>query len=188
MYSASHLIGFDDYGGPEMSLNYSNILTAIGIGFTIIVGAGWVLPKLSGSSRYYYLFLLAWTVPYMLGQVCQEDKWGSVWVQYHLVDFSYIKSSTAFGAALYVAICWLKKRRTSQTGIFLSMGVLFIISIVVSYVGEIWDTGWSLVTYGWQPSAVDTMDYLVFTAGLIIVATPACIFPRIYSDALVVEF
>ena len=42
-----------------MSLNYSNVLTAIGIGFTIIVGIGWVLPKLSGASRYYYMFLLA---------------------------------------------------------------------------------------------------------------------------------
>jgi hypothetical protein len=171
-----------------MSLNYSNVLTAIGIGFTIIVGIRWVLPRLSGASRYYYLFLLTWTVPYMIGQACQEDKWGSIWVQYHLVDFSYIQSSTAFGAALYITIRWYQKRRTSQMGIFLSMAALFVISIVVSYIGEIWDTAWALVTYGWQLSAIDTMDYLAFTAGLVIVAAPAFVFPRIYTDALAVDF
>lgn len=171
-----------------MSLNYSNILTAIGIGFTIIVGIAWVLPKLSGASRHYYLFLLAWTAPYMIGQVSQEDEWGSIWVQYHLVDFSYIQSSTAFGAALHVAVCRLRKWRSTQTGIFLSMAALFLVSIIVSYIGEIWDTGWAIATYGWQLSAIDAMDYMVFTAGLVIVAAPAFMFPRIYADALVVEF
>jgi hypothetical protein len=68
------------------------------------------------------------------------------------------------------------------------MGALFVISIVVSYVGEIWDTAWALVTYGWQLSAVDTMDYLVFTAGLVIVAAPALMFPRIYTDALAIDY
>lgn len=170
-----------------MSLNYSNTLTAIGIGFTIIVGIGWVLPRLSGAARYYYLFLLVWTVPYMIGQVSQEDKWGSIWVQYHLVDFSYIQSSTAFGAALYMALCWVKKRRWSKTDMFLSMAALFVVSIFVSYIGEIWDTCWAIVAYGWQASAVDTMDYLVFTAGLTFVATPAVVFPTVYADALVVE-
>ena len=124
----------------------------------------------------------------MIGQACQEDKWGSIWVQYHLVDFSYIQSSTAFGAALYVAICWRMKRRSTTTGTFLSMVALFIVSIVVSYVGEIWDTAWALVTYGWQLSAIDSMDYLAFTAGLLIVAAPAYVFPRIYTDALVIDF
>jgi hypothetical protein len=71
---------------------------------------------------------------------------------------------------------------------FLSMIMLFLISIIVSYVGEIWDTGWALATYGWQLSAIDAMDYLAFTAGMVVVAAPAFIFPKVYVDALTVEF
>jgi hypothetical protein len=164
-----------------VSFNYSNTLTLIGIGFTIVVGGFKVVPRLSGSTRHYYLFLLAWTVPYFIGQICQEDRWGSIWMQYHLVDLSYIQSSTAFGAALYVAIAALKKWNITQSRMIFSMGVLFFVSVAVSYVGEVWDTCWAWFDYGSLASAIDWSDYLSFTVGLALAAIPCSLFPRIVA-------
>ena len=161
-----------------MSLVYSNVLTAIGIGFTMIVGLGWVVPRLNVYTRIYYLFLLGWTVPYMLGQICQEDEWGAIWVQYHLADFSYIQASTAFGPALYLGVAKIKHWRVTHNGMIASMTALFLVSIVVSYGGEVWDTCWAWATHGSLNLAIDWIDYAVFTAGLLIVAGPRVLFPR----------
>jgi hypothetical protein len=168
-----------------LSWSYSNTLTLIGIGFTVILGGTMVAPRLQGTPRYYYLFLLAWTVPYFIGQICQEDEWGPIWMQYQLVDLTYIQSSTAFGAALYVAIIslrniiWRKKWQITTSGIVFSMSALFFISVVIGYVGEIWDTFWAWAYDGSLHSAIDWNDYLSFTAGLVFVVVPHLLFSRI---------
>lgn len=164
-----------------MSFGYSNVLTVIGISFTVIVGVGWVLPRLSVPARLYYAFLLCWTVPYVFGQICQEDEWGHIWVQYYLVDFSYIQSSTAFGGALYVLIRKIRRAQITETGIHLSMIALLVISVAVSYTGEVWDTCWALVATGSMACAVDWLDYLSFTAGLGIAAIPCILYPRVLA-------
>lgn len=151
---------------------YSNVLTAIGIGFTLVVGLNWVMPMLNRPAKCYYLYLLAWTIPYIIGQFSQSMVMGPIWLQYHLLDACYVQSSMAFGGALYVAIVRLTRRGCSQAGVFTWLSGLFVVAVIVSYGGEVWDTGWALIAYGSLAKAIDSGDYIGFTVGAILAITP----------------
>jgi hypothetical protein len=67
---------------------YSNALASVGVVALPIVGRGWIAPKLSFLLRRFFFTLTLLGIPFVIGQYSQEDEWGPIWMQYHLLDFT----------------------------------------------------------------------------------------------------
>ncbi|HSW92040.1 MAG TPA: hypothetical protein VLG09_05325, partial [Candidatus Saccharimonadales bacterium] len=149
-----------------MSLAGSNILASVAVVGLPVVGS-WIAPKLSLSLRYFFFTLTLCGIPFVIGQYSQEDEWGPIWVQYHLLDLSYVPWGTA------VVMCLLLigarvlgkdvRRRTLLGGSFLA-------TVAFGYLSEFWDTMWTW--YDGEPlaKAVDGGDYITITAGVVVTA------------------
>jgi hypothetical protein len=145
-----------------MSFAWSNILATVAVVSLPIVGRCWIAPKLSPSTRRYFFTLTLWGIPFVIGQYSQEDEWGSIWVQYHLLDLSYAPWGTALVmCALLIFASWFNRELTKKVLLVSSFGVI----LAIGYGTEIWDTLWAWHDFGSFASAFDKGDYVTLTAG-----------------------
>lgn len=145
-----------------MTLAYSNTLASVAVVALPVVGRGWIAPKLGILLRRFFFILTLWGVPFVIGQYSQEDEWGPVWMQYHLLDFTYTPWGTALGMCLLlIGARVLGKEMRRKT----LLGCSFLVTVAIGYVTEIWDTAWTW--YGGESlaKAVDVGDYIALTVG-----------------------
>lgn len=150
-----------------MSFAYSNILAIVAVVCLPIVGGKWVAPKLSIATKRCFFTFSLWGIPYVIGQCAQEDEWGSLWVQYHLLDLSYAPWGTALVmCALPLGAAFVGKDVSGEKAF--AVGLCAIIAF--GHASEIWDTAWALS--GGEPlgSAIDSGDYATITYGVVIAA------------------
>lgn len=148
-----------------MTLAYSNALASVGVVALPLVGRGWIAPKLSLLLRRFF-FTLTWSgIPFVIGQYCQEDEWGPIWMQYHLLDLCYTPWGTALGMCLLlIGASWLGKEMERR----MLLGVSFLVTVGIGYVTEIWDTAWAWHDGAPLAKAVDVGDYVAVTVGGVI--------------------
>jgi hypothetical protein len=146
-----------------VSLAWSNILATVAAVLLPLVGGIWIAPKLTTTARRSFFVLTLWGAPFVLGQCAQEDKWGSLWVQYHFLDLCYTPWGTALLMFLIPAGAKLAGRKVPDK--------LFAVSLILTtgfgYVTEMWDTAWSLHDGLPLRYAVDTGDYATLTIGAV---------------------
>ena len=147
------------------SLAYSNILATVAVLGLPLVGWWWIAPKLSICTVRYFFTLNIWGIPFVVGQYCQQNGWGPLWIQRHLLDLAY----APWGTALAMAILAIG---TSLLGIKITEKALitsgFIAILVFGYASEFWDTAWAWHATGSLVTAADTGDYLTITIGAVI--------------------
>ncbi len=146
-----------------MSLAYSNVLASVAVVCLPIVGKSWIAPKLSHPPlRRYFFALTLWGIPFVIGQFSQEDKWGSLWIQYHLLDLSYAPWGTALVMCLLLIGASLLDKEVTKRALLVSS---FTAILTFGYGSEVWDTLWAW--HDGQPFAlaIDVGDYATITAG-----------------------
>lgn len=169
----------------------SNVLATVLVTGLPIVGWRWVAPALTPTMKNYFFALTIWGLPFVIGQYSQEDEWGSIWVQYHLLDLSYAPWGTGLVLGTFVILRRLLERSSGWAQRHLSIlsstprgasavvrrllnlrltdEVLlrgsFGVIIGFGYVSEFWDSMWSWHTYGSLASAFDMGDYATITIG-----------------------
>jgi hypothetical protein len=147
-----------------MSFAASNDLASVAVASLPIVGGYWIAPELRRLSLQRYFFSLTLCgIPFVIGQYSQEDKWGPLWVQYHLLDLSYVPWGTALVMCLIlIGAKPFHKRVTKRVLLKRS----YLATILFGYVSEFWDTGQAWIIDG-QPftRAVDMGDYTTITIG-----------------------
>ncbi|MDN5274363.1 MAG: hypothetical protein JWP06_264 [Candidatus Saccharibacteria bacterium] len=145
-----------------MSLAYSNVLATVAVVCLPLVGRSRIAPKLSPLLRRYFFTLTMWGLPFAIGQYCQENRWGSLWVQYHLLDLSYAPWGMALIMCLFLIGADLLNTEVSKRLLLVSS---FAIILAFGYGSEVWDTMWAW--YDGEPFAlaIDVGDYITITAG-----------------------
>ncbi|MDX2776054.1 hypothetical protein PV379_01630 [Streptomyces caniscabiei] len=127
-------------------------------------GGMWIAPNVAVSTRRLFFALNAWGVPFLIGQIAQRDEWGSLWIQYHLLDLAYAPWGTALVMFLLFAGARVAGRRMSDAALCANS---FAAVLLFGYGSELWDTfkvwydGYSL------RQATDTGDYKTITAGVL---------------------
>jgi hypothetical protein len=145
-----------------MSFVWSNVLATLGVVCLPIVGRSWIASKLNSSIRRYFFALTIWGIPFVIGQYSQEDKWGSLWVQYHLLDLSYAPWGMALAMCLILIGAAVLGREVTNKMLLVSS---FTVIIGIGYGTEFWDTMWAWHDYGSLASAFDVGDYVTLTIG-----------------------
>lgn len=121
---------------------WSNLLAAAIVLGLPITGRIWIAPTLDDGFqvRRYFFALNLWGIPYLIGQYCQEDKWGDLWVQYHLQDLSY----APWGVASFLCLCFAGRSLFDKE---ITRRVLLadnsIVTMVTGHISEIWATIWA---------------------------------------------
>jgi hypothetical protein len=151
---------FDDLG---------DVTAYICVPLTLIVSYVLVLPWLSGWSRTYYLFLMSWTVPYILGNVCDANKIGPRWAQWHLLDVSYEPWAMTLGVTIYVLTMRVARRPYSQRSIMICSIISLAPFVLMACGWEVIQTWQAWQVYG---SAIDWSDYYAYSVGTAIALTP----------------
>jgi len=144
-----------------VSLAWSNILAVVAAVCLPAVGGTWIAPKLPVAARRSFFALTLWGGPFVLGQLAQEDEWGSLWFQYHFLDFCYLPWGTALLMCLLPVGAKLLNQRVPEK-LFM---ICLILTLGFGYVTEVWDTAWSLHDGAPLLYAVDVNDYAALTAG-----------------------
>lgn len=145
-----------------MSLACSNVLAVVAAVCLPIAGGRWTAPQLDTAERRCFFALTLWGVPFVVGQCAQHDKWGSLWVQYHLLDLSYTPWGTALAmCALTIGARWRGKNIPSETVFTTSVYATFM----AGYATEVWDTAWACIDGQPFNKAFDTGDYTALTVG-----------------------
>ena len=148
-----------------MSLTWSNILATVAVCLSAIGGI-WAAPKL-GAIRRHFIALNLWGIPFVIGQYAQQDEWGPMWVQYHLLDLSYAPWGTAALALGLLAVAsFFGKSMSSEMICAMSLGAITI----AGYITEVWDTVWAWHGGASFVSAVDMGDYQAITLGVVVAA------------------
>ncbi len=158
-----------------MSFDLGNVTAYAGVPFTLLVSYKLVLPWLTGWSRAYYVFLLTWTIPYIVGNVCDSNKIGPQWIQYHLLDTSYVQWATTLGVTFYVVAMKLARRPYTQRSILISSGISLAAFLVMAYV---WEAGQSWLAWREFGSAIDWSDYTYYAVSTALTLLPFIAFPR----------
>lgn len=158
-----------------VSLIYSNVLAALGVVLLPLVGWRWVAPQFRPSTRrYFFLLVLPWGAPFVLGQFSQADEWGPVWVQYHLLDLAYAPWGTALALitlsiGVRVArrvVKWAALQRLTEKSMVV---ISLVVMITIGYITEIYDTFVDSDRYNvgfWV--AFDIGDYATLTTGAVV--------------------
>lgn len=150
-----------------MSLAWSNVLAAVAALLLPVVGGIWVAPKLPVAGRYSFFALNLWGAPFVVGQLAQEDEWGSLWFQYHFLDLCYTPWGTALLMCLIPAgAMWLGKKVPEKLFV-----ICLILTLGFGYATEVWDTVWALRGGAPLLAALDVNDYAVLTAGAVAAVT-----------------
>jgi hypothetical protein len=161
-----------------MSPTLGTMLTVVGIFFSLIVGQAWVAPCLDTRTRTCYTFLQAWSVPYIIGHFSDHFKWGPKWIQWHLLDLSYLQWSTTLGTAACVVVARLLRRDYGQRFIAITASISLGVFAVAGYVWEI-----GQISTG-KYALVDCLtDCLCYTIGIAVVIVPFIAFTRPRMDA-----
>lgn len=148
-----------------VSLVYSNVLATVAVASLPIVGRSWVAPKLSPSvRRHFFALAIGGGIPFALGQYAQADEWGSLWVQYHLLDLSYAPWGMALVMCLLSLAATLLKRSVSEK-VLIRNSIIAVLAF--GYGSEIWDTCWALHDEV-SVLAVDVGDYITITVGAVV--------------------
>lgn len=145
-----------------MSLAASNILASVAVVSLPVVGRSWIAPKLSLPLRHYFFALTLCGIPFVIGQYSQECEWGSLWVQYHLLDLSYAPWGTALTMCVLVIGANLLNREVAKKTLLVSS---FGIIMTFGYMSEVWDTMWAWHESKSFTQAIDVGDYTTITAG-----------------------
>jgi hypothetical protein len=145
-----------------MSFAWSNILASVAVVGLPVVGGRWIAPKLGLPLQRYFFALALWGVPFVIGQYSQEDKWGSLWIQYHLLDLSYAPWGTALVMCLFSSGASLTNRMIPKKALLVSS---FTATLAFGYGSEIWDTLWAWHDGEAFALAIDVGDYITLTAG-----------------------
>jgi hypothetical protein len=163
-----------------MSFALGNSTAYIGVPFTLLVSYWLVLPRLSRRSSYYYLFLLAWGVPYVIGNICDTQKVGPRWAQWHLLDISYVPWTTTLGVCLYAVTMKLAGRTYDKHSIFKATAWSFAVFAAMAYVYEMAQS-WQ----AWQEfrQTIDWSDYSFYAVGMTISVLPFIAFSRLRAAA-----
>ncbi len=136
---------------------------------TLIVSYRFVLPWLSGWGRIYYYFLLSWSVPYVIGNVCDTQKIGSRWAQWHLLDLSYEPWAMTLGATIYVLAMQVARRPYSQRSILISSVISVFVFVFLAYGYEVKQSWEAWERFG---SSIDWSDYIVYAVGVAVALAP----------------
>lgn len=145
-----------------MSFAYSNVVATVAVVCLPLVGRSWIAPKLSPLLRRYFFTLTLWGLPFAIGQYCQENRWGSIWVQYHLLDLSYAPWGMALVMYLFLISANLLDTEVPKRLLLVSS---FVTIIAFGYGSEIWDTMWAWCDGEPFALAIDVGDYITITAG-----------------------
>lgn len=148
----------------------------IGVPLTIIASYWLVLPRLSGENKMYYIYLMSWGVPYIIGNICDSNMIGALWVRWHLVDVSYEGWSMTLGVVIYTLAMKLIHRPCTQRSTMACAGVSLVVFMAMAYAWEIGQTWSTLRTYG---STGDLTDYAYYAIGAGLAGLPCIAFRRL---------
>ena len=164
-----------------MAFGFGDIIAMLGIAYSTIVGAMWIVPRLNARCRTYYIFLMAWAVPYVIGYACDAYNTGPQWAQGHLLDISYVQWSTTLGVAFYTNIRQLQRRTLTQRSILIASGVSLVAFTIMGYGWEVLQTAQVWYAGGSLNGAIDWMDYASFAVGVAAAVVPFLVLPRLMS-------
>ena len=160
-----------------MGTALGNSTSYVGVPFTLVVSYWLILPQLTTRrSKYYYLFLLAWSVPYVIGNVCDTNRIGPLWMQWHLLDISYEPWATTLGVCLYAVTMKLTGRTYDKHSILTATGVSFTIFVTMAYGYEMMQSWQAWQEFG---QTIDWSDYSFYAVGM-----AASVLPFIASSRL----
>lgn len=157
----------------------SNVAALVAVTFTMIACIRWVLPHFSTRGKCYFGMLTLWSVPYLIGQFAQEDKWGSLWVQYHLLDLCYAQLATLLGITTFTLYKNVRHQQYNSVILINWTGLVLVGATSFGFVSEVWDTLWSWCADTSLPNAIDANDYICITLGALITAAPLVIARRL---------
>ncbi len=134
----------------------------IGVPLTLVASYWLVLPRLTGWNKIYYLYLMSWGVPYIIGNICDSNKIGLQWVQWHLVDLSYEAWSMPLGVVIYAFAMKLRHQACNPRSILMCASISLVVFIAMAYVWEMVQSWLAWRTYG---GPIDWSDYIYYAVG-----------------------
>lgn len=146
-----------------MSFVWSNVLAAVAV-TAVPFGGMWIAPRVAVSTKRYFFALTLWGAPFLIGQLAQQDEWGTLWIQYHLLDLAYASWGTALVMLLLLVGAHVTGRHMSDA-VLCTRSLAAV--LLFGYGSELWDTFWTW--YGDIPlrQAADVGDYKTITAGAV---------------------
>ena len=153
--------------------DFGDFIAYVIVPLSLVLSWRFVLPALSGQGKIYYIFLMSWSVPYVIGNVCDSNKIGPRWVQWYLLDISFEPWATTFWVAVIAAIITVARRTYTQRSIWI-WSVASLATTVILAVG--YEMAQSL--WGQFPS-IDWSDYSSYVIGTIAALTPSIAFKQL---------
>lgn len=154
--------------------DFGDFIAYVCVPLATILNYKLVLPQLSGHSRTYYLFLMAWSLPYVFGNFCDSNKIGPSWAQWYLLDISFEPWATTFGVAACAVIMKVARRSYTESSIQTWAGVSFVVAVVLAFGYEAAQTLW-----GQFSPAIDWSDCVAYTVGMIVTIAPSVAFKQL---------
>lgn len=151
--------------------DFGDFIAYVLVPFSTILNYRFVLPRLSGQGRTYYIFLMAWAAPYVVGNVCDSNKIGPRWVQWYLLDICFEPWATTFGVAVCAAILSVARRAYNQRFILICSGVSLAATVALAFGYEAAQALW-----GQFSPYVDWSDCSAYVIGTIIALAPSIAF------------
>lgn len=145
---------------------WSNFLAVAWVIFTAAVGVRYILPAIPGKSgKIHYVHLLAWGLPFVAGQVAQNTRLGSQWLQNQLCDLGYAVWASTLGISVFALLHRLRGRDADEANIRRWSIRSFWGFTILGHVMEVWDTLWAWSYSGSLTAAIDRDDYIALTGG-----------------------
>lgn len=145
-----------------MSLALSNVLATIAVVALPVVGGSSIAPIFSRSQQRYFFGLALWGIPFAIGQYSQQDEWGALWIQYHLLDLSYVPWGTGCMICTLLFVARIRDRAIATQSL-IKWSIL--VALGFGYASELWDTLWTWSYCESFVQAVDVGDYVTITVG-----------------------
>jgi hypothetical protein len=143
---------------------------------TLLTSYYFVLPRLYGPVKLYYVYLMSWAVPYTIGNICDSNQIGPVWVQWHLVDISYESWAMVLGVTLYVSVMYLAHRMCTQRPILIAACVSLVLFMGMAYA---WEIGQSWLAWRAYKAPFDWSDYASYADGAALALLPFIVSRRL---------
>lgn len=152
-----------------MRLNdLGDVTSYLCVPFTIFVSCYVALPQLRGDARIYYSYLMCFSVPYVIGNICDANKIGPQWMQWHLLDVSYEPWAAVLGTTIYLCIMKTAGRSISQRSIMIAT----IVSLVVfTLMADAWEIGQNWLELH-RHEVIDVSDYNYYVGGFMVALNP----------------
>lgn len=156
--------------------DFGDFIAYICVPLATILNCWFVLPRLSGHSRIYYIFLMAWAVPYVIGNFCDSNKIGPRWVQWYLLDISFESWGTTFWVAMTVAVMAVIRRVVTQRFILICSVVSFLANLVLAFGYEVAQSWLAWSRFG---PTIDWLDHCSYVIGTVIAIIPFLAFRQL---------